>query len=55
MYMQDMLYHDFMALQLDSGRLLFSYDLGSGVAKIESSMLYNDGAPHRVSVSIDSA
>jgi hypothetical protein len=50
--MRGAVYDDFFALQLFSGRLLFSYDLGSGVALINTSGSYNDGLMHRVSKKI---
>ncbi len=40
---------DFLALQLSSGHLIFSYNLGSGSAILESRLEYNDGLLHRVS------
>lgn len=40
---------DFFALELVSGRLLFSYNLGSGQAQFRSSGSYNDGLLHSVS------
>lgn len=47
LYMQE---NDFFALQLVSGRLLYSYNLGSGRALIRSVGAYNDGQLHRVSL-----
>lgn len=47
--MQGNLYDDFFSLQLVSGQLLFSYDLGSGQAQIKTTGSYNDGMLHRVS------
>ena len=40
---------DFFALQLMSGHLLFSYNLGSGRATFRSNTSYNDGLLHSVS------
>ena len=45
-----MINDDFFALQLMSGHLLFSYNLGSGQAEIRSAGSYNDGLLHRVSL-----
>ncbi len=45
----DEFFNDFFALQLTSGRLLFSYNLGSGGAEIRSNGSYNDGLLHSVS------
>lgn len=39
---------DFFALRLVSGRLLFSYDLGSGRVDIQTASYYNDGILHKV-------
>lgn len=49
LYMQGNIYDDFFALQLISGRLLFSYNLGSGHAQIKTTGSYNDGMLHRAS------
>ena len=51
LYLQDLQgtgFDDFFALQLVSGQLIFSYNLGSGRAKIVSNGSYNDGVLHRV-------
>ena len=42
------MYADFLALQLRSGLLVFSYDLGSGRVDIESENTYDDGLIHTV-------
>lgn len=47
--MQGTIYNDFLALQLVSGQLIFSYDLGSGNTQIKSTGSYNDGVLHKVS------
>ena len=52
LYMQGNIYRDFFSLQLIAGRLLYSYNLGSGTAKIKSNASYNDGFLHRVSTQL---
>ena len=54
LYMQGTVYDDYLSLQLVSGQLLFSYNLGSGRAQIRSSGYYNDGTLHRVNNKINS-
>ncbi len=39
---------DFMSLELHDGKVMFQYDLGSGIAKMESTETYNDGEWHTV-------
>ena len=48
LYMQGTVHDDFFALELLSGRLFFSYNLGSGRAQIQTTGSYNDGTLHRV-------
>ena len=48
--MQGNIHDDFLALQVVSGQLLFSYDLGSGRVLIRTNGSYNDGMLHRVSI-----
>ena len=48
LYLQGSVYADFIALQLSAGRLVFSYDLGSGRVDIWSENTYNDGMLHMV-------
>ena len=48
LYLQGSVYADFIALQLRTGHLLFSYDLGSGRVNIQSENTYNDGVIHMV-------
>jgi len=49
LFIQDSFYlSDFFALQLVSGRLIFSFNLGSGPAQLESMGEYNNGRLHRV-------
>lgn len=50
LYMQGNVHNDFFALELVSGQLLFSYDLGSGCAQIKTIRSYNDGMLHRASI-----
>ena len=38
-----------MSVELDEGQVLFQYNLGSGVAQVESSEKYNDGQWHKLS------
>lgn len=51
LYLQGSVYTDFIALQLRTGRLLFSYNLGSGRVNIQSENTYNDGVIHMVHMS----
>lgn len=41
---------DFFALQLISGQLVFTYNLGSGRAVIKSNGTYNDALAHMVRI-----
>ena len=41
---------DFLALELRSGRLIYSYNLGGGRAEASTAAMYNDGYLHMVSV-----
>lgn len=50
LYMQGNIHNDFFSLQVVSGQLLFSYDLGSGYAQIRTTGSYNDGMLHRASL-----
>ena len=42
------MYPDYLVLELLQGRLVFSYQLGSGPARLHSSKLYNDNSNHTV-------
>ena len=48
LYLQGSVYADFIALQIKAGKLVFSYNLGSGRVDIESEHQYNDGMKHTV-------
>ena len=48
LYLQGSVYADFIALQIKAGKLVFSYNLGSGRVDIESEYQYNDGVKHTV-------
>lgn len=52
LYLQGSVYSDFIALQLRTGRLLFSYNLGSGRVDIQSENTYNDGVIHMVCLTL---
>ena len=39
---------DFMSIELKEGKVLFQYDLGSGVGSFETTETYNDGRWHTV-------
>ena len=39
---------DFMSIELKDGKVLFQYDLGSGVGSFETTETYNDGRWHTV-------
>lgn len=41
---------DFLALEIVSGRLCLSYDLGSGVIKLETGKIVADGSFHNITV-----
>lgn len=41
---------DFLEVALIDGKIEFSYELGSGVAKIKSTIKVNDGEPHSIVV-----
>ena len=48
LYLRGSVYADFIALQIKAGRLVFSFNLGSGRVDIESENQYNDGMKHTV-------
>ena len=50
LYASDVKHVDFISLYMKEGKVIFSFDCGTGEAVITSSKNYNDGQWHSVSI-----